>query len=350
MKYDAYSTEDFLKDEFFVKSVLNPNYETDHFWKSWTDNHPNKMEEFTRAQQLVRSLEYETMEKPVQEDYVRVFENVLKYNKKLPQQNNKHFFGRDWSSWKGMSKIAASVAMLLLAGWLWYGNGLNNLLPSEFENSTLVTKVSPYGQKTTVKLPDGTMVVLNSGSTLKYKKEFDDSFRKVELTGEAIFDVVKDPARPFTVHSGTLSTTVLGTFFNVRAYNDESQIRVSLAKGKVVVNNTGQTNQLNNYYLEPGQEVTYHKVKKTIEKRKFDIDQVFAWNKGIIVFESVRMKTVLKELERWYGVSFKVTGESQEWNYTGKFEKQSLENVLRNLSFSQRFEFTIENKEVEIKF
>jgi len=349
MKYDAYSTEDFLKDDFFVKSVLNPNYETDHFWKSWVDNNPNKMDEFTRAQQLVRSLEYKIVEEPVQEDYVRVFENVLKYNKKIPQQNHKYFLGKDWISWKSVSKIAASVAMLLLAGWLWYGNVLNNLLSSEFDNDMLVTKASPYGQKTTVKLPDGTMVVLNSGSTLKYEKEFEDSFRNVELTGEAIFDVVKDASRPFTVHSGTLSTTVLGTFFNVRAYEDESQVRVSLAKGKVVVKNN-ETDRLDNYYLEPGQEVAYHKAKKTIVKRQFDFEKVFAWNKGILIFESAGMETVIKELERWYGVSFEVTGNSQEWNYTGKFEKLSLENVLRNLSFSQRFEFAIENKEVKINF
>lgn len=350
MKYDAYSAEDFLKDEFFVKWVLNPDIEADHFWKNWIENNPARVEELSRAQHLVRSLEYVAIEKPEKKDYIRVFENVLDFNNQTTSQKQQRYIENTPVFWKSAYKIAAAVALLILAGWFWYGQLIQTDPDSTVAAGEMVTKVSPNGRKTTVKLPDGTIVALNSGSSLTYAKHFGPTDRKVKLTGEAIFDVQKDPSRPFVVNSGAISTTALGTSFNVRAYEDEELVVVSLATGKVLVEGLDKADRVEKFYLEPGQGVSFSKANHTMVKGEFDIEQAFAWNRGVMVFENANMKTVLKELERWYGVSFDVSGSlAQRWNYTGKFEKQSLENVLRNLSFSQKFEYSIKNKTVNIK-
>ncbi|MEP1779520.1 FecR domain-containing protein, partial [Reichenbachiella sp.] len=103
--------------------------------------------------------------------------------------------------------------------------------------------------------------------------------------------------------------------------------------------------------LNPGDQLKYNMEGNNVEQNQFDTAHILAWTKGIIVFENASMKKVIKELEKWYGVTFEFENNSNnQWKYSGKFENQSLSNVLENLSYSQKFHYDLNDKTVKLKF
>jgi ferric-dicitrate binding protein FerR (iron transport regulator) len=131
--------------------------------------------------------------------------------------------------------IAATILVIALVGMSYFAStDINNV---DEVHASIVHKSNPAGQKSKVFLPDGSIAWLNSESSISYESEFKDSSRHIHLTGEAFFEVKKDSIRPFVVYSGAISTTALGTSFNINAFN-ESNITVSLTTGKVNVETT----------------------------------------------------------------------------------------------------------------
>ncbi len=213
----------------------------------------------------------------------------------------------------------------------------------------LVEKVSPQGQKSRIHLPDGSVVMLNAGSTLKYPAEFSDHSRELVLVGEGYFEVAKDKVRPFIVTSSGVSTTALGTAFNVRAYPDEDRVEVSLTEGEVKVE-TGQLDTAPQYLL-PGQQVKVNKEDMEVVRATFSDLEVISWKDGTIYFQDASMENVFKVLERWYDVEFSIEGTpSLPWEYSGEFQHEYLSNVLHSIGYSQDFEFEIDGKKVIVKF
>lgn len=194
-----------------------------------------------------------------------------------------------------------------------------------------VEKSNPYGQKSTFKLSDGSKVKLNSGSTLLFPGEFTGDERRVILNGEAFFEVVKDPSRPFIVETPGISTTVLGTSFNVRAFEEDENAVVSVVTGKVrVANEAGQ-----NVELEPAQEAIYNTKKKELAKQPSRLDRAIAWKENILWFEKSTLKQVAEALTKWYGITVAFENAAiKECRLTGSFKNESLTNVLKSIKIS----------------
>ena len=244
-------------------------------------------------------------------------------------------------------KVAAVMFIILSAPFLFtqFFSESNSTVPVE-----LVTRQNPAGQKSTFQLPDGSKVKLNAQSTLTYPPTFTDTSRVLHLEGEAFFEVAEDQQRPFTVIAQGLTTTALGTSFNVKAYTgDEASIALVSGKVQVALADASKTNN-QTFYLKPGESVTYHQNADSLGVAEFNLEDL-AWREGILVFHHASFVEVTKELERWYGVSFLVQGtQSQPWDISGQFKNENLENVLLNLGYAESFDFAIDEKQVTITF
>jgi transmembrane sensor len=246
-------------------------------------------------------------------------------------------------------KYAAVIALLICSALVIYVQ--LNQEASEQTNLLLVTKSNTVGRKSEIHLKDGTVVNLNSESELSYHEVFSDTARIVWLDGEAFFDVVKDPTRPFYVISQNVVVKALGTSFNVSGYSDSDQLRISLATGKVLVSdNKGKLSS--EIILLPGQEVFYQKDNQTFSPVvNFESNEVEGWKDGLLFFEKADLEEIIVTLERWYGVEIQVISHPNiKMNYTGQFKSQNLKNVLMSMGFVNNFEFEINNKNVLLNF
>lgn len=207
---------------------------------------------------------------------------------------------------------------------------------------------TPPGVKSTLTLQDGSKVMLNSGSSIRYVKNFESTQRHLYLEGEAYFEVAKDSLRPFSVITDGVRTTALGTAFNISAYEDED-INVSLVEGKVAVKlDVEATTQI---ALDKGERLKVNSESGEMKKGQFDTELTLAWTKRKIIFQQVKMKDAIRVLENWYGVKFDLKNQPKTDLYIyGVFDDQILENVLEGLSYSARFEYKIDQDEVEIFF
>lgn len=208
------------------------------------------------------------------------------------------------------------------------------------------TVSNPLGQKSRLKLPDGTLVNLNAGSTLTFPEQFATDMRHVVLEGEAYFQVVHRPQQPFVVETGALQTKVLGTTFNVRAFADDPTVSISLVEGKVQVSHTvGNWDLL----LQPGERLAFDQRSGQPQKSAFDQEMTVGWVNGLLIFDNVPFGEFVKRLERWYGVQMVVSAApSDQWRVNGRFDNDSLEEVLLGVQFTYGLDFQINGKQVTL--
>ncbi len=247
--------------------------------------------------------------------------------------------------------LAASILLIFSASFILYlypNSEVAEAKESIVEVNNII-KSTPKGVKKTIKLPDGSMVALNSDSRLSYSDDFLQN-RTVYLDGEGFFEVVKDERHPFSVITDNISTTALGTSFNIKAYSGNPEIQVVLASGKVKVEN-----KLDNSFHEilPGEATHYSTVNQTLKKEIVDVAAILKWKDGILHFDKVPFNVIIEDLERWYGIDFQVIGTDKlpEYKCSGTFKPHEyLSNVLKALSYSVEFDYIIENENVILKF
>ncbi len=236
-------------------------------------------------------------------------------------------------------KVAAAVLIMLVSSVVFFSI-LDETKDEQKEVSSVVTKRTNRGENLTVRLPDGTLVRLNSSSSISYSQNLIlENQRLVELEGEAFFDVKRDEYRPFIVKTNEVNTTVLGTSFNVNAKN-EKEIKVAVVSGKVAV----EQNQ-EKVVLTPGDMAV---VDEKVGKTKYDFDEEVGWKNGILVLRADDFSDVIDDIEQWYGVDIEVEGKIKETGIDLKYVNESLEEVLEGLSFSANFSYVINDKRVKL--
>ncbi|MDR7127819.1 ferric-dicitrate binding protein FerR (iron transport regulator) [Algoriphagus sp. 4150] len=339
-----------LKNKEFVRWVKKPDEHTDRYWQKWLDAHPDKREDFFAAREMVLGIQITRNELPDLEKEKILLEIFRKESQPTDKEKNKQAY--TLSPWGNHFAFGAKVAAVFLLGFfLFLGLPQPPFSPKESTKEeapiTTIQKQTLRGQKSKFKLPDGTLVWLNSDSKLEFTSNFSDSLRKVHLIGEAYFDVAKDPERPFQVITGSLSTTALGTAFNINTFHKD-RLNVALVHGKVKVENKDTQEKI---LLSPGQRLQYIKTKQKTLVDEFEGDWVTGWKDGILHFKEAPYLEVIEELERWYGVNIQTTGSpTQSWNLTGRYNNESLKMVLDRMSYVERFEYEINEKKIRIKF
>lgn len=254
---------------------------------------------------------------------------------------------------------AASIIVLLVTLGINTDTGKNK--PGVRNSNIVATK---KGSKSSLVLPDGSKVWINSDSKISYEDGFGKTHRTLSLTGEAYFDVVKDSERPFIIHTSELDVKVLGTAFNVRSYPDEKNTTTTLVRGSLQVKLSKHEQQV--YVLKPDEKLIVNKeplqpsklttgVPDDIVKLKIiktdSIPPEAQWTNNNLVFENKRLDEIAVILSRWYGVSVVINGSDKmkAEKYNGFYDNQSIQNVLEALKASAGFRYKIENNTVLIE-
>ena len=208
------------------------------------------------------------------------------------------------------------------------------------------------GVKGKVTLPDGSTVWLNSNSTLKYPRKFDRKTRNVFLTGEAYFEVVKNPDWPMVVSTRSgVEVMVHGTKFNLSSYDNDATVTAALMEGSITVTDPNAQNSMNkSIEMKPNDIVVISKNKKatTVEKDE-TVENYKAWKEGILIFDNASMLDVKKMLERWHGMEIQLADTSiDNYHFTAKFSSESMVQIMELLKKTSPITYHIVNNKVII--
>lgn len=206
----------------------------------------------------------------------------------------------------------------------------------------------PYKTKFKIELQDGTVVWLNSGSTLDFPSEFSGNERKVILSGEAFFEVIQNEKMKFIVETDKgFQVEVLGTSFNVKSYKDEPFVYTTLVKGSVSLNDNSGTFRK----IVPGEQATYNRDDHSYGVRFVNTSPYTAWKDGIFYFEDATLEDIMRRVGRWYGLDI-VYRSSGLMNlvYSGKMQMyDSVDDVLRKFEKSGDLSFELEDNAIKIR-
>lgn len=245
-----------------------------------------------------------------------------------------------------LARIAALFLIPLLSvfsAWFYVETQITNSAKVE-----LIECYVPYGETRKIELPDGSHVLVNSGTTLFYNKEFSGKTREVFLSGEAKFMVSKDKKRAFIVKTNDMIVEALGTTFNINAYPENSYVAASLIEGgvKVDIKATDES-----FILSPKEQAYFDKETKVCIKTQARLDYVLAWENGQMVFQKVSLYTILNELERRFNITIYLNATSLGTEkLTVKFlYDETLEETLNLLQqIIPEFKYKIDKNKVYI--
>ncbi|WP_339864354.1 FecR domain-containing protein [uncultured Algoriphagus sp.] len=344
MEFKPKSEADFLKHPLFMKWAVNPNPELNRYWSEWVEANRERKEMLLRAKELTKTIEWKDKYHMDEKDFSQMRNKLLEFNSKWESQKElKTFSGRGRKNYSKWWPVAAS---LLIAGVLLlnYIGSVDNRNMAENVQPEWVVKSTQRGMKKVFHLPDGSTVTLNSASEIRYLDDF-SSKRTVELIGQAFFEVERNEQLPFTVKSGDLSTTVLGTSFDVSAYPDEDQLHVAVVTGKVKVDTENGVSAT----ILPSEATYYDTQSKSLKKGGYDYNHLLGWRHRILKFDEEPYPQVFERLSRWYNVRFEFSP-SLELNgkYSGEFQDESLENVLNGMQYSLGISYEIRDGTVRI--
>jgi ferric-dicitrate binding protein FerR (iron transport regulator) len=243
-------------------------------------------------------------------------------------------------------QIAASILLILSCGIsvLYYTQHKD----IEYLAQQNITINSGEHGTSLVTLPDGTLVHLNAKSSLSYKQDFGRDNRKVELSGEGYFEVKKNTEKKFIVNTGYIDVTVLGTKFNLYAYEDKDIIEMALVEGHVNVSTSQPPYQT--ICVKPNEKVTYNKYdnKLNIEKTTTKIET--AWLNKELVFREEKLENVFQCLSRKFRVKFSIDSSiSVDDVYTGAFDDEKIEDILEVLKIHYGFNYTVKDGKINIR-
>lgn len=205
---------------------------------------------------------------------------------------------------------------------------------------------TPLGGQYRVDLSDGTRVWLNAASSLHYPAKFSGNVRRVELRGEAYFEVAKNENKPFRVVSNMQVVEVLGTHFNISSYADEAYVRTTLLEGSVSVALKGtRSSEL----LKPGQQAVIGYGDDSILVQPVDVEEAVAWQKGYFMFVDEDLKSVMRQLARWYNVEVIYEGDLEKLKFGGMISRsKSIGQALRILELTGNVQFKVEGRRITV--
>lgn len=198
----------------------------------------------------------------------------------------------------------------------------------------------PPGQMSNVVLPDGTIVLLNSGTKLVYSGRYHSGERTVSLEGEAFFEVTKDPEHPFVIKTKALDFKVYGTSFNIQAYPEDQEINTTLVKGSLGImgKNGGELVR-----LVPGENATYRHDDRELLVGQVNLELYTSWKDGLVTFKNEKLKDIARKIERWYNVEIVINNASLgEELYMGTILKNKpVDQILEVFSLTSSLKYRI---------
>lgn len=328
-------------------------------------------------------MDYEDKNTTIEELIVRSFSEELKPEERIELNNwlnaneaHKHEYNDYHHIWKSSeqfkltSKITVSEALSQTRKAAGISNGIRRIFPilgriaaifvlavtiSAVYNKLFRDKIktevtetiyqevkAAFGTQSRIELPDGTIVFLNSGSSMRFPSSFNtNQTRKVELTGEGHFSVTKNEKQPFIVVTDKFQVKVLGTTFSINAYPGNSLHSIALVEGKVNIIPAGQEEK--NIILQKNQVYSYDPTDNKFKlQNEENLNKYTQWINGKIVFYNDHINTVVEKLENWYNVDIEIADTKLEkYRFTGTFMDEPIEQVLGVLNLTSNMQFKI---------
>ena len=254
--------------------------------------------------------------------------------------------------------VTASILAIVTVGSLYFFNQKNSsaAAPKVFEGLAAVT--TKNGSRTDIQLPDGSKVWLNSGSTITYDKQFGKVIREVVLSGEAFFDVVRNPDKPFIIHTSSMDIKVLGTQFNVKAYANDKLSEATLIHGSIEISLKKRSSE--KFLLEPNEKIVVQNESLEIEPIGLAVKQtpsqpIFAvqklnykdssiietsWIDNKLIFQNESFEDIALKMERWFGVAVTFQDLSlKSERFSGSFTSETIEEALEALQITFSFHY-----------
>ncbi|MDH6306052.1 hypothetical protein M2459_002804 [Parabacteroides sp. PF5-5] len=385
-KYRSYSVEELLQDDYFVHSMINPTKETDEFWKKAIDNKVIDLHDYKLARYFINSVQVEN-EKVSNEEKFELWENIEVANKYNLKKKKKRLFFY-WSATAGVAALFILLFSLyniaLLPENKISQNGiesikapetpvmdiqlvlsdnetvslegqeaeitynkdriainnketeLKNEITSSEQSVTYNQLIVPMGKRSMLTFSEGSKIWVNAGTRIVYPTTFDKKKREIFVDGEAFLDVSRDDKCPFIVKTKDLSIKVLGTSFNIMAYEKDSVQNIVLVSGSVKINSSNKEET----HLSPNQMYTYS--NNSYQVKTVNIEDHILWKSGIYQYNSEALEIILKRLSRYYGKEIKCTSETSLLKCSGKLDlKDDLQLVLEGISKTAPIKYEI---------
>lgn len=262
-------------------------------------------------------------------------------NKAILTLSNGHTIALSGSA-KGNIATQGNITINQINGSIEYDSVANAKSLSAFNNLS-----TPNGGQYHLVLADGTNVWLNSASSIKYPTAFTGNERRVEITGEAYFEVAHNKNMPFRVVSRGQTVEVLGTHFNINAYSDESTVKTTLLEGSVRVSSVLNGHEVN-VLLKPGEQASLS--PENIKVINADTDEAIAWKNGDFIFDNQALPDILRQIARWYDVKIIYQADvKRNVTYSGAVARsRNLSAVLKMLESAGNVRFKIDGNVVEV--
>lgn len=346
MDFKSEVFKELLEDDYFVQWLVAPDKASDLYWKEWIKAHPDKAPVLRDIKAVVNAIEPKHAFELDREEKDLVLGQIMQHaslHRESPASAMPKLRRRRKQT--SLVFMAACVVILGLLAAQYFGVFLPEQTFQAPSTERIISKQTAQGTKSSFYLPDGTLVKLNSSSKLMFPAVFPDSIREVRLIGQAFFEVTRDESAPFIVKTEKMDIQVLGTSFDILSYPGTDRFEVAVASGRVEV-----SSHLGSQEIITKSEMTQlDPTTGKLLKSTFDPIYHLGWKDGILTFRQASFREVFDKLEDWYGVE--ITGEESldlSQKYTGKYDNQSLENVLTGMASVLEFKFEINGKQVKI--
>ena len=400
-KYLQYSSKDFALDSDFINWVLFPDEEKDAFWNEFIVNTPEQKNDMDVAKNII--LSFHTSEKIIPEEIkARIWQSVISKteNGRVVRMKTRKLWmvaasvfivfvaglSYFYLSKNQIKEVRGNVAKNIVLkndrlpggnkAVLTLANGSSIVLDSA-QNGTLAqqgnvkvvklndgklvyqndqntnefatqynTITTPRGGQYQLVLVDGSKVWLNAASSIRFPTSFAGKERDVQITGEAYFEVTHNAEMPFHVKVNSMNVLVLGTHFNVNAYNDEKAIKTTLLEGSVKVSKGNKS-----VFITPGEQAQITDKTDEIEiKHNVDLEEIIAWKNGKFLFQDADIHSIMRQLERWYDITVSYRGNTTNEKFMGIISRNvNISQILNMLEKTGAIKFEIEGKNVIVK-
>lgn len=319
---------------YFEKTISDEELTELH---EWLELHPNHQEQFRETMQILEA----------SKSYFKKADEIEPTSWKLISTHiQKEEKGNIVNVGRKIHWLAYAASILIIGSmslW-WYKH-------TSYKESTAVEYteiINPEGQQSKILLPDSSVIYLAGGSKIKYRKNFSGNKRSVSLDGEAFFDV-KHHRRPFVIQSGEISTVVLGTSFNIKAFASDHKVTVTVNSGKVGVMNTIEGKSHLVRYLTPNEQIEINTITGLYAFDATEATDVSSWIKNHFVFYDVPIHEVMSSLEHRYGVRIEfIDSGIGNTRVTAKFKNMPLNNVMDELMVLSGLTYTKKNGNIYI--
>lgn len=316
------------------------------------------MQEDPEHRRLVKELEQIWELSPEEDFEVNVQEAWEKFrHREIDSKKREDYISTRKKPRKLVSYLYRAAAVILIAAlsgylvWQYKESSTRQNATQQGDFYVMQDLVTKQSEKARVKFSDGTSVILNAASSLRFPKKFNGPRREVYLDGEAYFEVAHNPERPFIVHTHGAEVEVLGTKFNVRAWDEDADMGVTVRQGKVsVAAKSMETGKYEKTILTRGQYSRIEKGKGPSPARNVDINKYLLWLNGGMHFENAPFSQVVSQLERRFKVRVIVLDKQLlEVPFTGTLKDADLDKMLKVISASMEIDYRREGSKIEFR-